>query len=74
MKKANHQLVITLEDGILEGGFGHKVAAFYAPSAMKVKNYGLNKEFYDRYNPEELLRKLGITSEQIIKDVKQILL
>ena len=72
--KANHQLVITLEDGILEGGFGHKVAAFYAPSAMKVKNYGLNKEFYDRYNPEELLRKLGITSEQIIKDVKQILL
>ncbi len=72
--KVNHQLVITLEDGILEGGFGHKVAAFYAPSAMKVKNYGLNKEFYDRYNPDELLRKLGITSEQIIKDVKQILL
>lgn len=71
--KANHQLVITLEDGILEGGFGHKVAAFYAPSAMKVKNYGLNKEFYDRYNPDELLRKLGITSEQITEDIRKLI-
>ncbi len=71
--KVNHQLVITLEDGILEGGFGYKVAAFYAPSAMKVKNYGLNKEFYDRYNPDELLRKLGITSEQITEDIRKLI-
>lgn len=70
--KANHQLVITLEDGILEGGFGHKVAAFYASSVVKVKNYGLNKEFYDRYNPEELLYELGMTTEQIVSDIKKI--
>ncbi len=69
----NHQLVITLEDGILDGGFGQKVAAFYASSSMKVKNYGLNKEFYDRYNPQELLEQLGMTTEQIVADVKKML-
>ena len=68
----NHQLIITLEDGILEGGFGQKVAAFYASSVVKVKNYGLNKEFYDRYNPEELLYELGMTTEQIVSDIKKI--
>mgnify|MGYP002853616567 CR=1 FL=1 len=71
--KKNHQLVITLEDGILDGGFGQKVAAFYGASAMKVKNYGLEKEFYDRYNPQELLQQLGMLPEQIIEDIKNIL-
>lgn len=69
----NHQLVITLEDGILDGGFGQKVAAFYGTTDVKVKNYGLNKEFYDRYNPEELLKSLGLTAEQIVGDIKNIM-
>ncbi|MGN0919920.1 MAG: 1-deoxy-D-xylulose-5-phosphate synthase [Alphaproteobacteria bacterium] len=67
----NHQLVITLEDGILEGGFGQKVAAFYADKNMKVKTYGLKKEFYDRYNPQELLKQLGMTTEQIIAYIQE---
>ena len=71
--KKNHQLVITLEDGILDGGFGQKIASFYGASEMKVKTYGLKKEFYDRYNPQELLESLGMTSEQIIADIKTIL-
>ena len=66
-----HKLVITLEDGILDGGFGQKIAAFYADKDMKVKNYGLKKEFYDRYNPQELLKQLGMTTEQIIADIKK---
>ena len=69
----NHQTVITLEDGILDGGFGQKVAAFYAATPVKVKNYGLHKEFYDRYNPQELLKQLGMTPEQIVADIKNIL-
>ncbi|MBR6412616.1 MAG: 1-deoxy-D-xylulose-5-phosphate synthase [Alphaproteobacteria bacterium] len=68
----NHQLVITLEDGILEGGFGQKVATFYSDKDMKVKTYGLKKEFYDRYNPQELLKQLGMTTEQILLDVKSL--
>ena len=69
----DHELVITLEDGILEGGFGQKIASFYGPSKMLVKNYGLEKKFYDRYKPEELLRDCGITTEQIIEDIKSAL-
>lgn len=69
----NHQLVLTLEDGILEGGFGQKIASFYGPNNMLVKNYGLKKQFYDRYNPDELLQECGMTTEQIVEDVKAIL-
>lgn len=71
--KDKHQLVITLEDGVLDGGFGQKIAAFYASSPMMVKTYGLKKEFYDRYNPTALLQELGITSNQIIDDIKNLL-
>lgn len=72
--KRNHELVITLEDGILDGGFGSKITSFYGiDKTMKVKSYGLNKEFYDRYNPEELLENLGITKEQIVEDIKHII-
>ena len=69
----NHQLVITLEDGILEGGFGQKIASFYGTEKMLVKNYGLEKKFYDRYNPTELLRDCGMTAEQIVEDIKNYL-
>lgn len=68
--KKNHSLVITLEDGIIEGGFGQKIASYYGTSDMKVKNYGLKKEFYDRYNPEELLKELEMTTSQIIDSLR----
>ena len=69
----NHQIVITLEDGILDGGFGQKIASLYGPNKMLVKNYGLEKQFYDRYNPSELLRECRMTAEQIVEDVKSLL-
>ena len=70
--KKNHQLVITLEDGILDGGFGQKIASFYGTSEMKVMTYGLKKEFYDRYNPQELLESLGMTAKQIVEKIKKL--
>ena len=69
----NHSLVVTLEDGIVDGGFGHKIAAFYSASNVKVKNYGLEKKFYDRYNPAELLKELGMTNEAMGNDIKELL-
>lgn len=69
----NHQLVITLEDGVSDGGFGQKVATFYATRDIKVKTYGLNKEFYDRYNPQDLLRQLEMTPPQIVAEIKKLL-
>lgn len=71
--KANHDIVITLEDGILQGGFGEKIASFYGDSDIKVKNYGIEKAFYDRYNVNELLKANRITREQITEDVEKML-
>ena len=71
--KKEHELVITLEDGILEGGFGEKIASLYGTTNMKVKNYGIRKSFPDRYIVDELLKENGITVEQIIADIKEII-
>lgn len=68
--KTDHKLLITLEDGILEGGFGQTVASFYGLSGMKVKNYGIRKSFPTDFNPEELLKENGISVEQIIDDIQ----
>lgn len=66
--KASHSVVFTLEDGVIEGGWGERIASFYGPSHMKVKNYGIAKEFHDRYNPAELLKQNGTSVEQIVAD------
>lgn len=65
--KDNHNIVITLEDGILDGGFGQKIASYFGDTNIKVKNYGLQKKFYDRYNPEELLKEENMDIEYIIE-------
>ena len=67
--KENHDIVITVEDGVLDGGFGEKIARFYGNSDIKVLNYGLKKEFLDRYNPEEIVKANRLTPEQIAEDV-----
>lgn len=67
--KENHDIVITVEDGVLDGGFGEKIARFYGNSDVKVLNYGLKKEFLDRYNPEEIVKANRLTPEQIVEDV-----
>ena len=69
--KANHDLIITLEDGILDGGFGQKVSSYFGDSNIKVKNYGLEKEFYDRYDANEVLENLDITPEKITKYIEK---
>ena len=71
--KENHKLVVTLEDGILDGGFGQKIAAYYSTSDVKVKNYGLEKKFYDRYDPAALLKELGMTNEAMVEDIRKLL-
>lgn len=67
--KQNHNQVITLEDGILEGGFGEKIASFYGNTDMKVKNYGIKKAFYDKYNVKELLKANKLTPQQILAEI-----
>ena len=67
--KEKHRLILTLEDGILDGGFGQKIASYYGMDAdVRVRCYGLSKEFHDRYDAAELAREHHLTAEQIAAD------
>ena len=72
-RKAEHDIVITVEDGILDGGFGEKIARFYGSSDMKVLNYGLKKEFLDRYDAEDVVKRNRLTAGQIAEDAITLL-
>ncbi|MEQ3467551.1 1-deoxy-D-xylulose-5-phosphate synthase [Enterococcus cecorum] len=65
----NHQVVVTLEDGITDGGYGQTIASFLGNTDVKVQNYGLDKAFHDRYVASELLAENGITVENIVKNI-----
>lgn len=69
----DHQLAVTIEDGSLDGGFGERIARFYGPSDMKVLNFGVKKQLYDRYDVNQLLRDNHLTEEQIVEDIKSAL-
>ena len=69
--KSDHKLVITLEDGIVEGGFGQKISSFYGSSAMKVLNFGGKKEFTDRIPLEDLYKSYHLTPELIVEDIEK---
>lgn len=71
--KANHDLVITLEDGVLDGGYGEKIARYYGNSGMKVLNFGAKKEFTDRTPMNELNKRYHLTTELIVKDIENLL-
>ena len=71
--KANHDLVITLEDGVLDGGYGEKIARYYGNSGMKVLNFGAKKEFTDRTPMNELNKRYHLTTEIIVKDSENLL-
>ncbi len=71
--KSDHSLVITIEDGILDGGFGEKIARYYGGTDVKVLNFGLKKEFLDRYNVDDVLKENHLTPEQIAEDAAAVL-
>lgn len=68
--KSNHQLIITIEDGIIEGGYGQKITAYYSMSLMKVVNLGLKKEFTDGVKANQLLVSNGITVDNILSQIR----
>ncbi len=68
----DHSVVVTLEDGVLDGGFGEKVARFYGSMPMNVLCYGVRKEFVDGYKYDEILKANRLTSPQIVEDVMRL--
>ena len=71
--KTNHKLVVTLEDGCKDGGFGERIASYYGTSDMKVLVCGVKKGLYDRYDVEQLLEDNRLLDEQIVEDVLALL-
>lgn len=71
--KAEHSLVVTLEDGCKDGGFGERIASYYGISDMKVLVSGVKKDLYDRYNLRQLLADNRLLDEQIAEDILAII-
>lgn len=67
--ESEHQVVVTLEDGVLEGGYGQMIASYLGNTDIKIQNYGVEKAFHDRYNPKELLAENGVTVDNIVKNI-----
>lgn len=67
--EADHRVVVTLEDGVLDGGFGEKIARYYGAKPMEVKCYGIKKEFADRYNAGELAAAMRLRPDLIKADI-----
>ena len=67
--QADHELVATLEDGSVDGGFGERIARFYGPTEMKTLCFGVRKALYDRYDVQQLLRDNGLTDEQVAESI-----
>ena len=71
--KADHKLVVTLEDGCKDGGFGERIAAYYGTSNMKVMVGGIKKDLYDRFDAQKLLADNRLLDEQIVEDITNII-
>ena len=67
--KTDHQLVVTLEDGCKDGGFGERIASFYGLSDMKVLVGGIKKGLYDRFDVNKLLSDNNLLDEQIVDGI-----
>ena len=73
MLKANHRVVVTLEDGCKDGGFGERIASYYGTSDVKVLVGGVKKDLYDRFDLQQLLGDNRLLDNQIVEDAMDLL-
>ena len=71
--KEDHRLIITTEDGLLQGGYGQTVASFYGDSDMRVVCHGISKEFHTDFDAAELLARHGISAEKLADETVRFL-
>ncbi len=71
--KNNHQIIITLEDGELQGGYGQNIASYFGNTDIKVINYGISKKFHSDFKAEELLEECGMSVEKLVKVIEDYL-
>lgn len=68
-----YPLIVTLEDGVLEGGFGENITRLLGTTNSRVRCYGLPHGYPDRYDPVELLTTCGLTCENITAEIIKLL-
>ncbi len=71
---ANHDIVVTIEDGIVSGGFGARISQYYSASSMKVLNFGFSMNIPNRYIPAELMVTNHLTPEHIVEDIQGVMM
>lgn len=71
--KDDHSIIVTLENGVLDGGFGEKIARYYGNSTMKVLNYGGKKEFTDRKSLNDIYEENHLTTSKMLEDIKKLI-
>lgn len=71
--KENHKLIITLEDGELQDGYGVNIASYFGKDAIKVINFGISKKFHTDFKAEELLAQCGMSKENLVNIIKDYL-
>ena len=71
--KEDHSITVTLENGVLDGGFGEKIARYYGKSTMKVLNYGGKKEFTDRKSLNDIYEENHLTTSKMLEDIKKLI-
>ena len=71
--KKNHECIVTLEDGLKEGGWGYSIANYYATSSLKVLTYGGEKKFNDLKSLTEIYQQCRLTIPQMIEDILHVL-
>jgi 1-deoxy-D-xylulose-5-phosphate synthase len=65
-----NKVIVTLEDNILDGGFGEKVASYLGDKDVKVLNYGQKRVYTDQVPLKDILKDNRMTVDQIVEDVK----
>ena len=71
--KENHALIITMEDGELDGGYGQRIASYYGTDRMKVKNLGISKAFHSDFDALALLAENGISAQKIVAAIQDFM-
>ncbi|MDE6492180.1 MAG: 1-deoxy-D-xylulose-5-phosphate synthase [Lactobacillus sp.] len=66
-----NKVIITLEDNLLDGGFGEKVASYLGDKDIKVLNYGQKRVYTDQVPLKQVLKDNRMTVDQIVEDVKK---
>ena len=69
----DHQLIVTIEENVLAGGFGEQVVQYVMQSGEKtrVRTIGISDDYVEHGNVEVLRKEVGLDQETIVAQIKE---